>query len=382
MHYILHIFTIYILLIFVSSNICDDSPTDPGDPPDENPQPGELQVETLAKGLDTPWDLAWGPDNAIWVTERNGTISRVDTASGIITQVGQINIIERSESGLMGMAFHPDFQSQPYVYAAHSYSSNGNIVNRLVRLQYDGSMLGSPEILLDNIPGASNHDGSRLTIGPDRFLYMTTGDALDTDLPQQTNSLAGKVLRLNLDGTPAPGNPFNNQVYSIGHRNPQGIVFHPETGSLFITEHGPSDNDEVNQIELGRNYGWPNVRGFCDGDVQGEVAFCQANNVAEPVAAWTPTIAPSGCDFYNSNLIPNWKGSFLFTTLKGSALYRLTFSSDGNSAASQHILFQNQFGRLRDVLVGPDGKIYLATSNRDGRGSPTADDDRILRISP
>ncbi len=341
---------------------------------------GRLRVETLASGLDTPWDLTWGPDDTIWVTERNGVISRVETTTGRVTRVGKVGVIEVSESGLMGMAFHPDFSAQPYVYVIHSFAYRGSIRNRLVRMRFYGDSLGSPKILLDNIPGARNHNGSRLAVGPDRYLYITTGDAQNSSLAQKRSSLAGKVLRLTLDGHPAPGNPFDNAVYSFGHRNAQGIVFHPGTGALYITEHGPADNDEVNLIKKGGNYGWPKVRGFCDG--WAERFFCRKNNVIEPLFAWTPTIAPSGIDFYNAELIPGWKGNLLFTTLKGSALYRLVFSPDGNRIIKQEVYFQGQFGRLRDVLVGPQGEVYLATSNRDGRGTPAANDDRILRIQP
>jgi glucose/arabinose dehydrogenase len=282
----------------------------------------------------------------------------------------------------MGIAFHPDFATQPYVYAAHSYLQNGELRNRLVRMRWDGQSLGTPEALLSNIPASGIHDGSRLVIGPDRFLYMTTGDASNGNLAQDKNTLAGKVLRLTLDGAPAPGNPFGTSIYSFGHRNPQGLVFHPTTGALYSTEHGPSDNDEVNRIVAGRNYGWPTVHGACDDDVGSERQFCQANDVVEPLVTWTPTIAPAGADFYLADLIPQWKGSLLFTSLRGEALYRLTLSSDGQRVTAKETLFEGQYGRLRDVLVAPDGSVYLATSNRDGRGSPAADDDRILRVHP
>jgi glucose/arabinose dehydrogenase len=211
---------------------------------------------------------------------------------------------------------------------------------------------------------------------------MTMGDASNGDLAQDKASPSGKILRLTLAGQAAPGNPFSSVIYSFGHRNPQGLVFQPGTGTLYSTEHGPNDNDEVNRIVAGRNYGWPTVHGTCDDDVGSERPFCQANNVVEPLATWTPTIAPSGADFYNGDLIPQWKGSLLFTSLKGAALYRLTLSANGQSVIAKETLFANQFGRLRDVLVAPDGSVYLATSNRDGRGSPSADDDRILRIRP
>ena len=345
--------------------------------------PTQLRIETIVTGLDTPWDLAWGPDGQIWVSERAGRISRVNPTTGQRVTAGQIpEVTESGESGLMGIAFHPDFASQPYVYASHSYTSAGALRNRLVRVRWDGQTLGAPEVLLANIPGSGIHDGSRLAIGPDRLLYMTTGDASSADLAQDRASLAGKVLRLTLTGQPAPGNPFNSAIYSLGHRNPQGLVFHPTTGALYATEHGPSDNDEVNAIVSARNYGWPTVHGFCDNDTGNERTFCQSNNVVEPLAAWTPTIAPTGADIYVADLIPAWKGSLLFTSLRGAALYRLVLAPDGQSVTSRETLFEGQFGRLRDVLVAPDGAVYLATSNRDGRGSPSSDDDRILRIRP
>ena len=343
---------------------------------------GDLQAETLTSGLDTPWEIAWGPDDAIWVTERGGAIHRVNPDTGRVAQVGRIAVTEVGESGLMGMAFHPDFRAQPFVYLVYSFSAGNEIRNRLVRMRFNGVSLKAAEVLLDNIPGGRIHNGSRLAIGRDRFLYMTTGDAGRPNLSQDLDSVAGKLLRFTLDGQPAPGNPFGTSIYSYGHRNAQGLVFHPETDDLYLTEHGPADNDEVNRVEIGRNYGWPNVRGFCDDDVRLEKDFCERNRVAEPVATWTPTVAPCGADFYNADLIPGWKGSFLFTTLRRETLVRLTLSSDGNHAVDEEFLFEGEFGRLRDVLVGPNGQIYLATSNRDGRGTPAPDDDRILRVVP
>jgi glucose/arabinose dehydrogenase len=342
-----------------------------------------LRVETVVTGLDTPWDMAWGPDGQMWVTERGGRVSRVNLATGQRTTAGQVaSVTESGESGLMGIAFHPDFASQPFVYLAHTYTENGSLRNQLVRARWDGQTLGAPEVLLSNIPGASIHDGSRLAVGPDRLLYMTTGDAADANLAQDRNSLAGKILRLTLNGQAAPGNPFGTAVYSLGHRNPQGLVFHPTTGALYSTEHGPGDNDEVNLIASGRNFGWPTVHGACDDDIGSERAFCQANNVVEPLAMWTPTIAPAGADIYVADLIPQWKGSILFTALNGRALYRLALSADGQRVTARETLYQSDYGRLRDVLVGPDGSVYLSTSNRDGRGSAAAEDDRILRIRP
>lgn len=357
-----------------SSEACDCLPT----PPNAD----SFSVTTVAGGFDTIWELAWGPDGAIWVTERPGTISRVNPATGAITRAGTVAVSEIGEGGLMGLAFHPDFATQPWVYAAHTYSASGATRNRVVRMRWSGTSLGAPEVLLDNLPGSSVHNGARLAVGPDRLLYITTGDASNTALPQDRNSLAGKILRLTLDGAQAPGNTLGGYVYTMGHRNPQGLAFAPG-GALYSTEHGPSDNDEVNRIESGRNYGWPNVRGMCDGDAgAGEQPFCTANNVAEPLATWTPTIAPAGVVYYDASLIPAWRGSLLFTTLKGSALYRLQLSADGRSVVTQQRLFEGSYGRLRAIAVGPDGSVYLGTSNRDGRGSPGAQDDRILRVRP
>jgi glucose/arabinose dehydrogenase len=171
-------------------------------------------------------------------------------------------------------------------------------------------------------------------------------------------------------------------VYSFGHRNPQGLAFSTTINALYATEHGPSANDEVNIVLAGRNHGWPEVQGYCsDEDVPGipEAQFCRENNVNEPIAVWTPTIAPSGAEFYDSDAVPGWAGSLLFTTLKGQALYRLTLGTSG-TALRQEILFQGEFGRLRDVAVGGRGEVYLATSNRDGRGDILGAD-RVVQIT-
>lgn len=341
-----------------------------------------LRVETLATGLDTPWDLAWGPDGMIWFSERGGRISRLDPTSGRVTRAGDVaGVTQSGEGGLMGIAFHPDFAATPMLYAAHTYLSAGGPRNRLVRMRWDGTRLGAPETLIDDIPGGFIHDGSRLVVGPDRLLYMTTGDGGDGDQAQDAGALAGKILRLALDGSAAPGNPSGTRIWSLGHRNAQGLVFAP-SGVLYETEHGPSDNDEVNRIEGGRNYGWPTVHGFCDDDVGTERAFCQAHTVMEPMAAWSPTIAPAGLAYYDATRFPGWKGSLLFATLKAQALYRLQLTADGRGVAARETLLVGQLGRLRDVLVGPDGALYLATSNRDGRGNPRDGDDRIVRVTP
>ena len=349
----------------------------------ESPSAGALHIEAVASNFDTVWDMVWAPDGEMWITERGGGVSRIDVGTGRVTRVGEIEVFEQGESGLMGMAFHPDFPEEPWVYFAHSYGSQQEIRNRLVRIRYENGRLGAPETLIDNIRGRRNHDGSRLVIGPDRMLYMTMGDAGARPLSQDRRSVNGKILRLTLDGKPAPGNPFDNEVWSWGHRNPQGLVFHPETGVLYSAEHGPRIEDEVNLIEKGRNYGWPTVTGRCD--TPEEQVFCEENNVFESLTAWTPTVGICALDIYTHDLIPAWNGSLLVTALRGRSLYVARLTPDGRGVSSVEQLFENKYGRLRDVLVGPDGAVYIATSNLDGRArgvGPFENDDKVLRITP
>ena len=384
-------FLLALLLALASSALvmaCDSGtigPVDAGadDEPDP-PSPGvtNLQVETLVSGLDTPWDLAWGPDGAIWFTERAGRVSRVDPSGGEVTVVGEIEVEERGESGLMGMAFHPDFETTPYVYFVYSYEAFGGEENRLIRMRYQAGVLMDAETLVDQIPGNVFHDGSRLTVGPDRLLYFTMGDAGDQDAAQDLESLSGKVLRVTLEGAPAPENPFDSYVYSYGHRNPQGIVFNPLTGDLYVAEHGPGDNDELMLVVEGGDHGWPSVHGFCDADVGTENDYCDSHEVVEPLRAWTPTIGISGLDYYGSDLIPGWRESLLVTSLIGETLWRLELLDEGTSLGDFEEILGDEYGRLRDVMVAPDGTVYVATSNRDGRGQAIADDDRILKITP
>lgn len=345
----------------------------------------DFQIRTLVGDLSIPWDLQIASNGQLWVTQRGGTVTVVDTATGLVQNVGTVSgVLERGEGGLMGMALHPDYPANATIYFAHSYDGGGGSVkNRLVRLGFDGFQLHSQETLLDDIPGSFNHNGARLLVGPDRFIYMTTGDAEGPNRAIDLASLAGKILRLTLDGRAAPGNPFATEIFSFGHRNAQGLAFAPATDILYATEHGPSSNDEINRILVGRNHGWPEVHGYChDEDVFGgaEAQFCRENNVNEPVAIWTPTVAPAGAEFYTSTTIPGWDGSFLFTALKGQALYRITLGSEGGRAVGQEVLFQGEFGRLRDVAVGGRGELYLATSNRDGRGDILGAD-RVIQVT-
>ena len=321
----------------------------------------DIKTRTLVSNLSLPWELVYGPDNLIWFTEKSGKISRLNPTNSQITLLHTISeVSSQGEGGLLGMALHPNFGSSPYVYVFYGYGNPYK--NKLVRFTYNNNSLTSPQTLLDNIPAANIHNGARLLIAGDK-LFVTTGDAADTSTPQNLNSTAGKILRLNLDGSIPTDNPFpNNAVWSFGHRNPQGLAL--VGNKLFSSEHGPDTDDEINIIEKGRNYGWPTVRGKCD--ASNETVFCNQNNVMESIAQWTPTIAPSGMTYYNSNYIPQFKNSLLLGLLKGTRLMQLKLNDAQTAVAETKDLFVGDFGRIRVVCQSPEGKIYLCTSNGSG----------------
>lgn len=339
--------------------------------PDEPALPANIKDTTLTTGLNYPWEITWGPDNFIWMTERGGRISRMNPATGAVSPLITLpDISAQGEGGLLGLVLHPDFANFPQVFVVYNYSQASAYKEKVVRFTYSGGTLTNPVIILDNIAAAGIHNGSRLLFGPDGKLYITTGDAANTSLPQQNSSPNGKVLRINADGSIPADNPIaGNPLWSSGHRNPQGLVF--ANGNLYSAEHGPDTDDEINIIEKGRNYGWPNVRGFCEGSEQ---SFCTTNNVKEPLKAWTPTIATAGLDYYNHSLFPQWKGSLLLTTLKNTRLYQLKLNADGTAVTETNEFYNGKYGRLRDVCVAPDGKVYLCTSNG-------GNNDRIIVLS-
>jgi aldose sugar dehydrogenase len=328
-------------------------------------QVGSVTVtpSVLTSNLHVPWELVWGPDNFIWMTERSGRISRVNPVNGQVIPLLTIpDIQSTNESGLLGMVLHPDFNQHPYLYTVYTYNKpGGGLTEKLVRYTYNGTTLTSPTILLDNIAATSIHNGSRLLILPDLTLLMTTGDASNTSTSQNQSSLNGKILRLNLDGTVPADNPVpGSYVYTFGHRNPQGLLQAPN-GLLYSSEHGPNNDDELNLIESNRNYGWPTVHGFCN--LPAEQTFCTANNVKEPLTAWTPTIAVAGIAYYNHPAIPGWQNSILMNTLKGSHLRRLELDASGTAVVSQTVYLNGTYGRLRSICISPAGKVYLGTSN-------------------
>jgi glucose/arabinose dehydrogenase len=338
-----------------------------------NEPPGavELKDSVIVSNLNLPWEILWGPDNNIWMTERGGKISRVNPNTGVVTPLLTVaEVVSNGEGGMLGMALHPNLAATPHVFVVYNYNNGGGYREKVVRYTYTGTALTSPLTIIDNIGAASIHNGSRLLIINDK-LFITTGDAANQSLPQNTSSVNGKILRLNLDGTIPADNPVaGNPYWSFGHRNPQGLVF--ANNKLYSSEHGPSNDDEINIIDKGKNYGWPDVHGFCN--TSSEQSFCSANNVVEPIEAWTPTIATCGLDYYNGDLIPQWKNSLLLVALKNSRLYQLKLNGSFDAVDTTNEYFTNDYGRMRDVCVSPEGKVYICTSNG-------GNNDRIIEVS-
>jgi len=330
------------------------------------------QVETVAEDLEIPWAIAFAPDGRIFVTERIGQLRVID--DGVLNpQPVKILDVGAGEGGLLGIALDPNFEENHYLYLYYTYNDFFSTFNKVVRYTESDNQLSEEKILLDKIPGASYHDGGRIKFGPDGKLYVTTGEAGITANAQDLNSLGGKILRINSDGTIPDDNPFpNSLVYSLGHRNPQGLDWDPVTGKLVISEHGSQNHDEVNVIEAGKNYGWPKVIGD-EADPKYQSPLLHTGD---------ETWAPSGASFYKSSNIPEWENKFFIATLRGEHLRILDLDLEENKVISSEALFLGEFGRLRDASVGPDGNLYILTSNRDGRGSPAPNDDRILRITP
>ena len=334
---------------------------------------GSITAETVAQGLEVPWALDFAPDGRILVTERAGRIRVIRDGSLQPDPWAVVEVASVSESGLMGLALYPDFGANGHLFVCYTYlDDQGRLGNRVARLTDADGVGVQHRVILEGIPAARNHNGCRLGFGPDGKLYVTMGDAQAPDQAQVLGSLSGKVLRLDPDGSIPEDNPFpGSYVYTYGHRNPQGLDWHPQTGELFITEHGPATNDEINILEPGGNYGWPNVLGAA-GDP----------NFLDPILSFTPTLALAGAAFYTGDKLPqSWQGNYLFANLRSAHLHRVLLEPpDFRTVRSHQRLFQGEFGRLRAVALSPDGHLYFSTSNRDGRGQPRAGDDKLMRL--
>src|ERR1041385_7098308 len=340
-----------------------------------------FKVETVVGNLQVPWSIVWAPDGRMIFTERPGRVRVYENGKLRPEPLFTVPDVEpRGESGLMSLALHPQFASNHWLYLSYAYSASGQQV-RVVRYRETPNGLTDRKVMIENIPAAQFHAGCRLRFGPDGKLYVTTGDATQRELAQQLNSLAGKILRLNDDGTVPADNPFvgrgdaRPEIWAYGSRNSQGIDFQPGTNNLFETEHGPSGfdgpggGDEVNIIDKGKNYGWPVIH-----------HRATQTGMESPLLEYTPACAPASGTFYRGSRFPQFTGNFFFGCFVGARIIRVTLY--GRGVVSQGKLLEKQYGRIRDIAEGPDGYIYFSTSNRDGRGTPASDDDRIMRLVP
>jgi glucose/arabinose dehydrogenase len=367
-----------LLAQIITTSACPKDPSSPapstGGDPFTTSDGVRFQVDTVLTGLGgVPWAMAFAPDGRLFVTERIGRVLIVNTTAGT-NEVALVmdGVWAEGEAGLLGLALDPQFGQNHlvYLYVSSRVGTSG-AVNRIMRFREVGERLAEGVVLVDGIPAAQIHDGGRLKFGSDGLLYATTGDAASQGLAQDISSLAGKILRLNRDGTSPRENRFSSPLYSYGHRNPQGIDWHPPTGLLWSSEHGNVGNDEINVIQSGLNFGWPRIQ-----------ASETMPGMESPLTFYNPTIAPSGAAFYRNGRISQFANNFFIATLRGTHLLRVTVDSTGRRITAQERLLDGVYGRLRDVVMGPDGNLYFSTNNRDGRGTPSQGDDRILRIAP
>lgn len=320
-----------------------------------------LDVTTVASGLDTVWELVWAADGKLYLTERPGRVGVWDGRA--VRTIATLPVAEAGEAGLMGLALAPSFPAEPYAYVCYTHRAGDFLANRVQRLRLEGGRFVEDKVLLDGMAGAPIHDGCRLLFDATGSLLVTMGDAGVPSFAQDPESLNGKVLRIRPDGTVPADNPFpGSPVFTLGHRNPQGLALRPGSGSgaVYASEHGPQTDDEINRLVPGRNYGWPGVRGTSS-----------TAGIEPALRAWTPTIAPAGIAFTDA-------ATLYLATLKEQGLHRLVLDSAGRVMKDEVVL--EGYGRLRALAMGPDGCLYVGTSNRDGRGVPRPEDDRILRV--
>lgn len=322
------------------------------------------KVKVVAENLQIPWEIAFLPTGEMLVTERPGRLLKITADKTVINVEGVHHV---GEGGLLGMALHPDFANNNWIYLYLTTQTDNGLKNRVERYKLDGNTLVDKKDILIDIPGAVNHDGGRIVFGPDGMLYITTGDAGVAKSAQDLKSLAGKILRLRDDGSIPDDNPYLTAVYSYGHRNPQGLAW-DDKGRLWATEHGRSGDvsgfDELNLIEKGGNYGWPTIQG--DEKAAGMITPKINSGSKE-------TWAPAAAVYLN--------GSIFFAGLRGESLYEAKIDAAGNVMEIKAHL-KGQYGRLRALTLGPDAYLYLSTSNRDGRGDVNEADDKIIKFHP
>ncbi|MDE1763206.1 MAG: PQQ-dependent sugar dehydrogenase [Thaumarchaeota archaeon] len=332
------------------------------------PQPtashnGTDAVQIVATNLQKPWAMSFA-DNKIFFTEKVGRIRVIDNGTLVSDPVADLHVADITDAGLLGIAAHPDFEKNHFLYVYYTYKDGDNLWNKVLRITVYNDKITDAKVILDKIPGAEFDDGGVLKFGPDKKLYIGTGDATDQNATQDLKSLAGKILRLNDDGSIPSDNPFTNSpVYSYGHRNPQGLAW-DDKGNLYETEEGPTRNDEINLIKPGQDYGWPAQE--CSGSSQYQTAL----------VCYNPSIGPAGIVYYSGDKL-DIKNSLVLAALTGHGLYQLPV---GNGTILEQKIILDGVGRIRDVNEGPDGYLYVLTSNTDGMGFPDRTDDKLLRI--
>jgi glucose/arabinose dehydrogenase len=338
--------------------------------------PRNFVVETFVEGLEVPWELVFLPDGRALVTERPGRIRMIDKGKLLDTPYASFHVSSVGEGGLMGLALHPDYPREPYLYVMYTYRDGFKLYNKVERLRDTGKAAVPDKVIVEKLPAARFHNGGRISFGPDRMLYVCTGDATHPETAQDRAILGGKILRFTPEGSIPKDNPFGNSpVYAFGLRNPQGLAWDPETGSLFSSVHGPTGEfglygkDSVNIIQKGGNYGWPRVLGKVD-----------MKPYVDPIVFWPKATPPAGMTFFRRDLY--------IATLKAESLIRIGLERTGRGYTVTTIerLFgkdwsSGKYGRLRDVVVGPDSNLYVLTSNRDGRGNARKGDDKILKLT-
>ncbi|MFB5620221.1 MAG: PQQ-dependent sugar dehydrogenase [Nitrosopumilus sp.] len=352
-----------IVVAVVFSILVLTSPTDPIPLPEPNSNSKSDFVTILAENLDKPRAIAIS-DDRIFVTEKDGMIRVIQNNTLLESPLATLRVADVFDGGLLGITLHPNFSNNHYLYVFLTYDEDGNLWNKILRITEYKNKLVDAETILDKIPGSSFTNGGFIKFGPDEKLYVGTGTVSDAShLPQDLNSLSGKILRLNDDGSIPDDNPFSNSpVYSLGHRNPQGMTW-DNNGNLFVAEFGPEKNDEINLIQSGKNYGWPEQQ--CSGN----------ENFQDAILCYDPSIEPGGILFYSGDTL-NFESSFIMASMRASNLYQLDFEEGLSSQKS----ILSGIGRVRDVVEGQDGSLYVITSNTDGKGFPDSMDDKLLRI--
>lgn len=324
-------------------------------------------VEIIAQGLQAPRSIDISKDGRIFVSEKRGSIRVVDNGTLLTEPVGDIKAENIGDAGLLGLTLHPNFTQNHLFYVYYTYSNGTGLFNKVLMLKESNNRIIDSKTILDGIPGDDYRDGGRIKFGPDGKIYVSTGDASIPELSQDLDSLAGKILRINEDGTIPHDNPFSNSpVYAYGFRNVQGLAWAPNSGALYSSDQGGAGNDEINLISPGKNYGWPHEECNSSDD--------EDNRYTPPLLCFNPSLEPSGIAFAFSNKL-GYQNHLIVATLKGSHLRDIDFDS-----GSQNTILVG-YGRIIDLVESEDGSIYVLTSNTDGRALPQQGDDKILRLT-